>query len=40
MHSDYPLVCRLDCGGFVGMVIVWKELAGFMQNQHEWELDL
>jgi hypothetical protein len=27
-------------GGFVGMVVVWKELAGFMQNQEAWERDL
>jgi hypothetical protein len=26
MHSDYPLVCRLVCGGFVGMVIVLEEI--------------
>jgi hypothetical protein len=40
MHFDYPLVCRLVCGGFVGMVIVWKELVGFVQNQHAWEREL
>src|SRR5580698_6106828 len=40
MHSDYPLVCRSVSGGFVGMVSVWKGLAGFMQNQHAWERDL
>jgi hypothetical protein len=39
MRSDYPLVCRLVFGGFVEMEIVWKELAGFMQNQHAWERD-
>jgi hypothetical protein len=27
-------------GGFVELVVVWKELAGFMQNQHAWERDL
>jgi hypothetical protein len=40
MHSDYPLVCRLFCGGFVGMVIVWKELAESMKNRQAWERDL
>jgi hypothetical protein len=40
MHSDYPLVCRLVCGGFVGMVIVWKKLAKSMQNRQACERDL
>jgi hypothetical protein len=33
MHSDYPLVCRLIFGGFVGLVIVWEELAESMKNR-------
>jgi hypothetical protein len=40
MHSDYPLVCRLVCGGFVGMVIVWKKLAKSMLNRQACERDL
>jgi hypothetical protein len=40
MHSDYPLVCRLICGGFGGMVIVWKKLAKNMQNRQACERDL
>jgi hypothetical protein len=40
MHSDYPLVCRLVCGGFVGMVVVWKKLAKSMLNRQACEHDL
>jgi hypothetical protein len=40
MHSDYPLVFRLICRGFVGMVIVWKKLAKSMLNRQACERDL
>jgi hypothetical protein len=40
MHSDYPLVCRLVCGGFVGMVIVWMIWAKSMLNRQACERDL
>jgi hypothetical protein len=40
MHSDYPLVCRLVFGRFVGMVIVQKEFAESMKNRQDWARDL
>jgi hypothetical protein len=40
MHSDYPLVCRLVFGGFVGMVIVWQKLAKSMLDRQACERDL